>query len=301
MPGKGRTNGRHLAIVRRAYARQVLASVGVDGNQRLEDALSKFPRERFLGPPPWQLSRGGLYSGLSSDDPVVLYQDVLVALAPERGVNNGSPSLHALWLDRLAPRRGERIVHIGAGTGYYTAILAALVGPEGKVLAVEFDPDLVAKAKANLADLPQVSVLQGDGADWPREPADCIYVNFAVARPAAAWLEQLAPGGRLIFPLGLPPQRSGPRRRTALYGASFLIERRANGLAASWLGSVSFVCAEGMLAGSEVDQVALSAALEKEGAEFVHSLRLGRAAQPQRCWLCGEGWSLSYDELQAEG
>lgn len=291
-----RTNGRHLAIVRRAYARQMLASVGVRGNRPLEDAFSSVPRERFVGLPPWQISLRGTYSGLSSDDPVVLYQDVLVALAPERGVNNGSPSLHALWLDRLAPRPGERVVHIGAGTGYYTAILAQLVGLEGKVVAVECDPDLASQAKANLADLPEVSVVEGDGAEWPRESADCIYVNFAVTRPSASWFEHLAPGGRLIFPLGLPTERGG-RRRTPLYGASFLIERRAHGLSVSWLGPVSFVCAEGTLAGSEVDRLALSAALEKDGAEFVRSLRLGREAQPQRCWLCGEGWSLSYDEI----
>lgn len=297
MPGRGRTNGRQLAVVRRAYARQMLAAAGIDGNSALEDAFAMVERERFVGPPPWQISRGGFYSGLTSDDPVVLYQDVLVALAPERGVNNGSPSLHALWLDRLAPRAGERVVHIGAGTGYYTAILARLVGPEGRVVAVEFDPDLVEKAKLNLADLAQVTVVQGDGAEWPHEAADCVYVNFAVPRPAACWLDRLAPGGRLIFPLGLPAERGSRRRPAPLFGASFLIERRANGLAAAWLGPVSFVCAEGALAGSEADKVVLAAALDKDGAEFVRSLRLGREAQPQRCWLCGKGWSLSYDKL----
>lgn len=298
MPGGGRTNGRQLSVARRAYARQMLAAAGIDGNSALEDAFATVERERFVGEPPWQISRGGFYSGLTSDDPVVLYQDVLVALAPERGVNNGSPSLHALWLDRLAPRAGERVVHIGAGTGYYTAILARLVGPEGQVIAVEFDPNLVERAKANLAGLPQATVVQGDGAEWPRETADCVYVNFAVARPADPWLDRLASGGRLIFPLGLPtPERAARWHHRRLYGASFLIEKREGGLAASWLGEVSFVCAEGSLAGSEADKAALEGALEKGGVEFVRSLRRGREAAPQRCWLCGKGWSLSYDEV----
>lgn len=301
MPGRGRTNGSQLAVVRRAYARQMLATAGVEGNPALEDAFALVERERFVGPPPWQISRGGFYSGLTSDDPVVLYQDALVALAPERGVNNGSPSLHALWLDGIAPRAGARIVHIGAGTGYYTAILAHLVGAGGSVVAVEFDPALAERARDNLSDLPQVTVVQGDGAAWPREAADCIYVNFAVPRPAEAWLDQLAPGGRLIFPLGLSSAERGlRRRRRGLFGVSFLIERRAAGLAASWLGEVSFVSAEGALASSEADELALAAALEKGGAEFVRSLRRGPPNARERCWLCGEGWSLNYDEVGDE-
>lgn len=290
-----------LEIARSAYAKQILAVAGVSDYPALEDAFAAIERERFVGPPPWQFSRGGVYSGLISDDPVVLYQDALVALDPARGINNGSPSLHALWLDRLAPRAGERIVHIGAGTGYYSAILARLVSAEGQVTAVEFDPDLAGRAKANLADLAQVTVVQGDGAEWPREASDCIYVNFAVLRPAEAWLDRLAPGGRLIFPLGLPTGPRGVRRRRrGLHGASFLIERRDEGFAASWLGHVSFVSAEGALAGSEADELALAVALEKGGAEFVRSLRLGRTPAPERCWLCGEGWSLSYDAVSGE-
>lgn len=303
MPGRGVTNGRHLAIVRRAYARQMLARGGVSHNPGLEDALASVPRERFVGRPPWRISHGGgVYSGLSSDDPVVLYQDVLVALDPGRGVNNGSPSLHALWIDRLAPQPGERVVHIGAGTGYYSEILARLVGPDGHVDAVEFDPALAELATANLAEDGNVTVIHGDGADWPRGPADCIYVNFAVTRPAMAWLDRLAPGGRLIFPLGLPKAMLGRGRGwQALQGASFLVERRSGGFAASWLGEAFFVCAEGALASSEEDRAALAAAFEQDdarnGARLVRSLGPSGSAPPERCWLRGEGWCLSYDDV----
>jgi protein-L-isoaspartate(D-aspartate) O-methyltransferase len=287
-----------LAVVRRAYARQMLAIAGVADNPRLQDAFAAIARERFVGKPPWQLSQGRRrYAVLASDDPAVLYQDVLIALAPERGVNNGSPSLHAYWLNALHPRAGDRIVHIGAGTGYYSAILARLVGPGGHVVAVEFDPVLAERAAANLVGMENVTVVCGDGAEWPRDPADCVYVNFAVVRPALTWLDQLKLGGRLIFPLGLASARGTRRDRHRLVGAGFLIERRKGGFAASWLGEPSFVSAEGVLAGSEEEQAALAAAFEREGAASVRSLDRGEGAPPERCWLRGEGWCLSYDEV----
>lgn len=296
MRGRGNANEKHLAIIRRAYARQMLALVGVD-NPVLEEAFAAIPRERFIGPPPWHLSRGGV-GALVSGDPSIVYQDVLIALAPERGVNNGSPSLHALWLDRLAPRPGDRIVHIGAGTGYYTAILARLVGPDGRVTAVEVDPNLAEQARANLGDCANVEVVEGDGAQWPRDEADCVYVNFAVVRPAEAWLTRLAPGGRLIFPLGVPsPARGRLQVRHSLHGAGFLVERRRDGFAVSWLGGAYFVCAEGPLAGTPDEQRALLAAFDKDSAEFVRSLWLGSQPPSQRDWLSGEGWGLSYDEV----
>jgi protein-L-isoaspartate(D-aspartate) O-methyltransferase len=61
----------------------------------------------------------------------VLYQDLVIALDPARGVNNESPSLHAKLLEALGPKPGERILHVGAGAGDYSAILAELVGPGG--------------------------------------------------------------------------------------------------------------------------------------------------------------------------
>jgi protein-L-isoaspartate O-methyltransferase len=80
---------------------------------------------------------------------VLAYQDVLFALQSEKGVNNGSPSLHARLLAELDVQiGGDRIVHVGAGTGYYSAILAELVGTSGHVHAVEMDPDLAANAAA---------------------------------------------------------------------------------------------------------------------------------------------------------
>jgi protein-L-isoaspartate(D-aspartate) O-methyltransferase len=212
-------NGRafsrdELAIVRRAYARQMLAILGVD-NPPIEAAYAAVPREAFLGPAPWTASSPFTgYRPLSGRDPVVLYQDLLIALDPARGVNNGSPSLHAKLLEALGPKPGEHIVH--AGAGYYSAILAELVGLTGRVTAVEFDAALAEQAKTFLSGRGNVRVVHGDGARWPETATDGVYVNFAVSRPADRWIEGLSLGGRLVFPLGVPgPQRANSGAGTA--------------------------------------------------------------------------------------
>jgi protein-L-isoaspartate(D-aspartate) O-methyltransferase len=105
---------------------------------------------------------------------VLAYQDVLFALQSEKGVNNGSPSLHARLLAELDVQiGGDRIVHVGAGTGYYSAILAELVGTSGHVHAVEMDPDLAAHAQAALADRANLASLtptavNGHSTRWMR-------------------------------------------------------------------------------------------------------------------------------------
>lgn len=288
-----------LATVRHAYAKQMLALAGVTDDPALEAAFASVPRERFLGPPPWRMVRPRVgYVLLDEPDPVLAYADVLFALAHERGVNNGSPSLHAAWLHAAGIVRGARVAHVGAGTGYYTAIIAALIGDTGRVTAVEFDPDLAARAKENVSHLPQVEVIAGDGAGWPRDATDLTYVNFAVERPAPAWLDHLVPGGRLIFPLGVASPSDARDGRHATHGAGLLIERRGgDSFAARWLGPAFFVGAEGSAADAAEDMTArLRAAFERGGVEFVRSLRRGSPAAPGRCWFTGPDWSLCYDE-----
>lgn len=284
-----------LAKARRAFARQMLASAGIDSDPPLEQAFATVARERYLGPPPWRMTAGGGFRLVSSHDPIRLYEDELVVLAPERGINNGSPSLHARWLHQAAVRPGDRVAHIGAGTGYYTALLAELVGREGHVLAVELGSVLAGLARDNLAHLPQVTVIEGDGADWPKAGVDLVYVNFLIPRPADAWINHLNPDGRLILPLGVTAGRCGWRGQGA-YGAALMIRRRPKGFAAIWLGSVSFVAGEGVLARPPEGSDALRAALRKGGEQRIRSLVWGQPASPERCWLVGNGWALSRDE-----
>ncbi|WP_029031274.1 protein-L-isoaspartate O-methyltransferase family protein [Salinarimonas rosea] len=291
-----------LAIVRRAFARQMMCHAHRP-HAGLEAAFAVEPRERYLGPPPWRMASPAGYRDVASTDPAVLYQDVLFALAEERSVNNGSPSLHARWLAALAPMPGERVLHVGAGTGYYTALIARCVGEAGRVLAVEVDPVLAQAARANLAHLPHVRAVAGDGAHFPEEDVDVVYVNASVERPAPAWLDRLAAGGRILFPLGVAGEDrpGGLLARTGI-GIGLLARRRGAGdgiLAARAVGPAQFVRAEsetGALRATPDEREGLRRALKGGGAEFVRSLRWRIPASPSGTWHAGPDWSLSYEE-----
>lgn len=290
-----------LAIVRRAYARQMLGVAGVR-NDRLERVFATIRREDFLGTEPWLIVRYPPGPALPVNDPVYIYQDVVLALAPERGVNNGSPSLHAKMLNDLAVEPGQHIAHIGAGAGYYTAMLAELTGASGRVTAIEFDVTLAERAHVNLAAWRQVKVISGDGGSALSDSVDRIYVNFAVVASAASWIEHLKPGGKLLFPLGVPhPDVRAKFPRHAARGAAFLIDRTANGFPARWLCPAYYVCAEGSLAGGDADaELALYHAFERGGFEFVRSLRWNESIDPMRCWYSTPRWSLGFDALEGE-
>jgi protein-L-isoaspartate(D-aspartate) O-methyltransferase len=288
-----------LAIVRRAFARQIMAIAGVQ-DERLERVFASVRREDFLGAEPWRFVLWKNQLTMPRNDPACIYQDVVIALAPERGVNNGSPSLHAKMLHDLAVEPGQHVAHIGAGAGYYTAMLAELVGRSGRVTAFELDETLAARARVNLAAWSNVTVIAADGARAPTETADRIYVNFGVAAPAASWIEHLAPHGKLLFSLGVPhPDVRERFPRHAARGAALLIERRSNGLAARCLYPAYYVCAEGELTGDSEAELALHSAFERGGIEFVKSLRWRERADATRCWYWTPHWSLSYDPLDA--
>ena len=173
-----------VAKRRRAYAAEVTRRAHVQ-DPRIEAAFAAIPREDFAGPPPWRIGSGGLFGLSSSDDPARLYEDALVAIDAERGINNGQPSLHAKSIAALELKKGEMLVQIGAGAGYYTAILAELVGPKGRVIAYEIEQDIAQRAAANLARYPQVEVRARSGVeDLPS--ANAIYVNAAASHPLRA-------------------------------------------------------------------------------------------------------------------
>src|SRR5437763_452110 len=121
-----------LAAHRSFFADLVTATVGIRAPEsRLRAAFAAIPRERFVGPGPWRVFTAAGYIETPTDDPAFLYQDVTVALRPEGQINNGQPTLHAACLAALSPQEGETAVHVGAGTGYYTALLAQLTGAAG--------------------------------------------------------------------------------------------------------------------------------------------------------------------------
>lgn len=292
-----------LAICRQAYAQQILAKAGVAADEGLMQAFSDVPREDFLGPPPWLTLdfmgpgwRGGNsdgYTDLASTDPVVLYQDILVALRAERGVNNGSPALHARGLHLLSIKAGETVCHIGAGTGYYSALLSRLVGEGGRVIAVEFDPMLAARAQDNLQNHANVEVVCGNGFDHPQEAIDAVYVNFATSKPADAWVERLNDGGRLICPLGVVGRDADgkPQRHTRAAGY-FQVSRSGDDYAAKFLGPVSFVWADSAEVATPEQEQEFKQAFRAGGMRRINRLRWKTPAVGEE-WYGEADWGLS--------
>jgi protein-L-isoaspartate(D-aspartate) O-methyltransferase len=277
-----------LDILRRSYAKRVMAAAGVS-DPRIEAAFATVKREDFLGAGPWQIVRWDRgYVPTPSRDPGYLYDDVVVAIIPERTLNNGQPSFLAALIAAAAPRPGEHAVHIGAGIGYYTAILARLVGRAGRVTAIELDPALAERLTANLAGLRNVRVLQGDGAQVAFEPADNILVNAGATRPADAWLDGLANNGRLILPL----TAGGFPHSDFRHGAVFCITRRGDDFPARWISGVSIFPCEG--ARDSESETALSVAFEKGRVRDVARLYRYDHVPKEDCWVQGRGWSLAY-------
>ena len=279
-----------LAVLRRAYARQVTFL----GNARnaLERAYADVPREAYLGPGPWPILRWPGYTLTPDADPAWLYSDILVGILPERHLNNGQPSAHALWISAAAPSTGEHVVHVGAGVGYFSAIMAHMVGSSGAVTAIEYDPQLANRAAANLARSPNVQVVQGDGSVTPFAPADVIYVNAGASRPADAWLDGLKEGGRLILPLTTAQNFAGPLEFLRLSGAVFRITRRGGDFDADFVGPIKVFPCEGMR--DEASEQALATAFEKGGYRDVKRLRRIDDVADEECWVKAAGWSLTY-------
>lgn len=285
---------QELAIIRRAYAKQILAQAQVD-NSRLEQAFAEVHREDFLGPGPWVIPRWfGEYVPTPSADPVYLYIDSVVQVIAERHLNNGQPSGHAIWITSASIKAGEHVVHIGTGTGYYTAIMACLVGPSGKVTGIELDASLAARAKENLSSYPNVLIVNGDGTSVPFDAADVIYINAGVTRPVVSWLERLTDGGRMILPMTANQGFMADDPTNATSGAVFQIERRTSQFSVQCISPVRIIPCDG--ARDETSEAALAEAFKKGDCKRVTRLYRNNDDVPDdRCWLRGSGWCLAYD------
>jgi protein-L-isoaspartate(D-aspartate) O-methyltransferase len=245
-------------------------------------AFSTVPRERFAGPGPWLIQASGTKSFTESTEPRSVYQDSLIVLNADKHLNNGQPSLWAFHLSLLDVKPGDSVLHLGCGAGYYSAILAELVGPPGRVIAVEIDESLADRARIALEPWPQVSVVHADGARGPFDPADDIVVSAGATHPLPAWLAALKPGGKLLFPL--TPTR-GPGTMATITEQSELL------FAATLCGSVFFVDFEGAREQGVSDD--LAKALKRDRGFSVRSFRLDAHLQTDTCWLHGNGWCFS--------
>ena len=270
------------------FAQFLVRSVGLE-SQRLIEAFAAIERERFLGKGPWPVCVGSGYIDTVSDDPRLLYQDILIGIATERGLNNGQPMLHARCLGACDPAPGEVVVHIGAGTGYYTAVLAHLVGPDGRVIAYEIEPDLAARAKANLRRTANAIVVGATATEGALPPADVIYVSAGATHPLRSWLESLRPFGRLLFPL--TPNNG--------LGVMLRIQRLApTSYSASVVCRAAFVPCIG--ARDDLTSESLARALETQSIHRVKSLRLDTPAD-STAWCAGDNWWLSTEEVANAG
>jgi protein-L-isoaspartate(D-aspartate) O-methyltransferase len=142
-------------------------------------------------------------------DPRRVYHNVAIGLDPSRNLNNGHPGSLAHWIEALDLKAGDRVFHLGCGVGYFTAILAEIVGPSGSVVASEIDADLAARAKENLASYANVVLHAGDGTAL--DPGECgaMLINAGVTHPQRLWLDRLAEGGRMVLPITISMGATG--------------------------------------------------------------------------------------------
>jgi protein-L-isoaspartate(D-aspartate) O-methyltransferase len=271
---------------RRAYAEQIRALAEVR-SPALVEAFATVRREDFLGPGPWQILRlaelGRGYQATPDADPRHLYDNVLVALDAERRLNNGEPAGLARWLDSLELAAGERLLHVGCGVGYYTAIAALALQPGGRVVGLEIDPALAARARANLASA-------GVGAEVASDVAgqsfDAIFVNAGATRPDARWLDALRPGGRLLVPLTVDTDHPNLG-----VGWMLRIARGPAGWSARFTTPIGVFHCAGSREPAESD--ALRAAFARGSHAEVQSLRRDAHLASGDCWLHGAGFCLS--------
>src|SRR5438067_12252190 len=172
---------------RRARRRMVVSQLANRGIRdcRVLAAMAWLPREWFLPP---HLARDA-------------YEDAPLPIGSGQTISQ--PLIVALMTAALAPRRGHRVLEIGTGSGYQTAILAHL---GARVYTVERLPDLLVEAEARLQRLGVrgIETRLGDGTGgWPEAaPFQGILVTAAAPHIPGPMLAQLAPGGRLVVPVG---------------------------------------------------------------------------------------------------
>lgn len=276
-----------IESARRSYAEE-LCRLNCISSPAILAAFATVPRERFVGPGPWIIQSSGTSWFTEDADPTHVYSDALIVLDEAKRLNNGQPSLWAYYLSLLDVHHGDRILHLGCGTGYYTAILAELTGPQGKIIAIEIDDGLAARAVDALAPWPQVTVVHADGARGPFEPSGIIVVSAGATHPLAAWLDALKPEGKLLFPL---TSTHGP-------GTMACVTRKnADCFAATLNGSVFFVDFTGARDSTVSNE--LAAALRRDQGATVRSLRRDTHQKDESCWLHGDGWCLSKNEPAA--
>jgi protein-L-isoaspartate(D-aspartate) O-methyltransferase len=283
-----------LRAQRRFFAEEIQATANLK-SAAIVEALASVPRERFLPPGPWTIRGEADFQApprqTPSDDPRHVYHNLAIAIDPVRTLFNGAPGLIAMAIDTLDIGPGDRVLHLGTGMGYYTAVIGHCVGSTGRVLGLEVDADLAASARSNLTSMPWVEVRHGNGATLPHESFDAMLINAGVTHPQDAWLDALSPGGRMILPLTVT------MASMASIGKGPLISiTRTTGAPEYTARAVSFVAIYSAL---DLRDDALNAELGKSFTKNpfapLKTLRRDQHEPSSSCWLHGPGFCLSLD------
>jgi protein-L-isoaspartate(D-aspartate) O-methyltransferase len=184
---------RHLAVFRRHMVEVVDVHFDLSGEdigtdvleERVREAMLQVPRHLFV---PVQLA-------------AVAYHDGPLPIGFDKTISQ--PFIGALMLDLLEIEPGHRVLEVGTGLGYQAALMAEL---GARVWSVEIVEEFASEAGVRLlaAGYANVAVRIGDGSrGWTEHaPFDRILVTAAAPSPPEALLDQLAPGGRMVIPLG---------------------------------------------------------------------------------------------------
>lgn len=195
-------------------ARRARLASGLKAEERIRTAFAKVPRHLFLPDQIWPKVVGepldrrtdpeGWADHAYADAPVITQ----VNEGAHKSVNvptssSSAPSVMAAMLEAAGSRTGHRVLEIGTGTGFNAALLCELVGVQGRVVTVEVDPAVIARARHCLeANGYAPTVLRADGRDGhpAAAPYDSVIATCAVVRVPRAWIEQTRAGGVIVLP-----------------------------------------------------------------------------------------------------
>jgi protein-L-isoaspartate(D-aspartate) O-methyltransferase len=221
-----------IAALRQALVEE-LKSKGYITTPAVEAAFCATPRHLFLPDVPLES----------------VYRDEAIPTRFRDGLpisSSSQPAIMAIMLEQLGLAPGQRVLEIGAGTGYNAALLSHIVGPGGQVVTVDIDEDVVVAARDHLqaAGAANVTVVGGDGGLGyaAAAPYDRIILTVGAWDITPAWREQLGLGGRLLLPLSL----NGPQK-------AVLFERSGDHLASVSIVECGFMRLRGAFAGPDMD------------------------------------------------
>lgn len=187
-------NNNNINVLNQALVDE-LKSMGCIQTPRVEAAFQAVLRHRFIPETPLE----EVYSNR-----------VILTKQDQNGQwisSSSEPAIMAIMLEQLDLEPGQKVLEIGAGTGYNAALMAHIVGETGQVVTIDIDDDLVEAAQVHLlrAGFDHVQVICADGGYGYKDvaPFDRIILTVGASEIAPAWWEQLKPQGRIVLPLML--------------------------------------------------------------------------------------------------